>query len=65
MIENHPEKKRSSQHYHNGRDECPVCGREYLFKASKSLSMEIYVYGLYRHERNGKVYFHELEYGKI
>jgi hypothetical protein len=42
---------------------CPVCGREALAVIDQKTSERINLYGMYRHERNGRVWLHLIKYG--
>lgn len=55
----------NNHHYRDGHEKCPVCHNDYLFRTREKESLEIRLYMLYRHKKNGVVYYHKIEYGEI
>lgn len=64
-VENRQVEKGSSHPSHSGHDVCPVCGSQYSFTTNEKVSNEIRLYEMYRHKKDGVVYYHKLEYGEI
>lgn len=57
MLDNH--------RYHNGHKKCPVCKKDYVFRSDENTSLQIRLYGMYRHRKKGVVYYHNLEYNDL